>query len=39
MRFHVLPIFPRMFDSPFAEGVVRRGKDHRSLSFPRRGKD
>ena len=27
MRFHVLPIFPRMFDSPFAEGVVRRGID------------
>ncbi len=27
MRFHVLTIFPRMFDSPFAEGVVRRGID------------
>ncbi len=25
MRIHVLTIFPRMFDSPFAEGVVRRG--------------
>lgn len=25
MRFHVLTIFPRMFDSPFAEGVVHRG--------------
>ncbi len=27
MRFHVLTIFPRMFDSPFAEGVVHRGID------------
>ena len=25
MRFHVLTIFPGMFDSPFAEGVVHRG--------------
>ncbi len=25
MRFHVLTIFPRMFESPFAEGVVHRG--------------
>ena len=27
MRFHVLTIFPRMFDAPFAEGVVHRGID------------
>ncbi len=27
MRFHVLTIFPDMFDSPFAEGIVRRGID------------
>ena len=27
MRFHVLTIFPRIFDSPFAEGVVHRGID------------
>ena len=27
MRFHVLTIFPHMLDSPFAEGVVRRGID------------
>ena len=27
MRFHVLTIFPHMFDSPFAEGVVHRGID------------
>ena len=27
MRFHVLTIFPGMFDSPFAEGVVHRGID------------
>lgn len=27
MRFHVLTIFPRMFDGPFAEGVVHRGID------------
>ena len=25
MRFHVLTIFPRMLESPFAEGVVHRG--------------
>ena len=24
MRFHVLTIFPRMFDSPFADGIVHR---------------
>lgn len=27
MRFHVLTIFPHMFHSPFAEGVVHRGID------------
>ncbi len=27
MRFHVLTVFPRMFDSPFAEGIVNRARD------------
>ena len=27
MRFHILTIFPHMFDSPFAEGTVKRAKD------------
>ncbi len=27
MRFHVLTIFPRMFDSPFAEGIISRARD------------
>ena len=27
MRFHVLTLFPGMFASPFAEGIVRRAQD------------
>ena len=27
MRFHVLTIFPRMFDSPFAEGIIKRARE------------
>lgn len=27
MRFHVLTIFPDMFEGPFSEGIVRRGID------------
>ena len=27
MRFHILTIFPHMFDSPFSEGMVRRAMD------------
>ena len=27
MRFHVLTLFPDMFASPFAEGVIKRGRD------------
>ena len=27
MRFHVLTLFPGMFGSPFAEGIVRRAQD------------
>ncbi len=27
MRFHVITIFPDMFDSPFNEGIVKRARD------------
>ncbi len=27
MRFHVLTIFPRMFDSPFGEGILARARE------------
>ena len=27
MRFHVLTIFPRMFDSPFVEGILARARE------------
>ena len=27
MRFHVLTLFPRMFESPFAEGIIKRARE------------
>ena len=27
MRFHVLTLFPKMFEGPFSEGVIKRGRD------------
>ena len=27
MRFHVLTIFPGMFESPFAEGIIKRARE------------
>ena len=27
MRFHILTLFPGMFDSPFEEGIIRRARD------------
>ncbi len=27
MRFHVLTLFPEMFDGPFDEGIIRRARD------------
>lgn len=27
MRFHVLTLFPRMFESPFAEGIIKRAQE------------
>ncbi len=33
MRFHVLTLFPAMFESPFAEGVVGRARDKGLVSI------
>ena len=33
MRFHVLTLFPAMFDSPFAAGVIGRGRDRGLLDI------
>ena len=27
LRFHVLTLFPRMFESPFAEGIIQRARE------------
>ena len=27
MRFHVLTLFPQMFESPFAEGIIKRARE------------